>query len=159
MYENRLKILKNEKNLKSMELAKKFNIAPSTYSEWEHNKIPIPTIRLIEIANYFEINIDYLLKLTNQRIKIKTTNQPNLKEIGKRIKQIRNDLNLSLRAMGEKLNSSYTALGSYERGEKLIQSETLLAIAQINNNSIDYILNRSKEKELSKTPNQYQYTS
>ena len=43
MNENRLKILKDELNLKSKEVAKQLSVSESTYSEWEHNKIPIPT--------------------------------------------------------------------------------------------------------------------
>ena len=70
MNENRLEFLKEEMDLKSKDIANMLIIAESTYSEWEHNKIPIPTKRLIELANFYKINIDYILKLTNIRLRI-----------------------------------------------------------------------------------------
>ena len=47
MNENRLDVLKDERDLKSRDVAKYLNVNESTYSEWEHNKIPIPTRRII----------------------------------------------------------------------------------------------------------------
>ena len=67
MYKNKLEELREENNLKSKEMAKILDIATSTYSEWERNKIPIPTKRLIEISNFYEINIDYILQITNTK--------------------------------------------------------------------------------------------
>ena len=71
MNETRLEELREYSELKAKEVAKSLNIAESTYSEWEHNKIPIPTRRIIELANFYSVNIDYLLKLSNVRITIK----------------------------------------------------------------------------------------
>ena len=48
--DNRLEDLKYEKDLKSKEIADMLKVNESTYSEWEHNRIPIPTKRLIEIS-------------------------------------------------------------------------------------------------------------
>ena len=41
--DNRLEDLKYEKDLKSKEIADMLKVNESTYSEWEHNRIPIPT--------------------------------------------------------------------------------------------------------------------
>ena len=135
MNENRLEFLKEEMDLKSKDIANMLIIAESTYSEWEHNKIPIPTKRLIELADFYKINIDYILKLTNI----------NLNEIGRRLLMIRKELNYSLRKLGNTLNCSFSALASYERGEKLIVSEILINLASISNHSIDWILGRTEK--------------
>ena len=66
--------------------------------------------------------------------------------MGKRIKEIRNDLGLSLRELGKALNCSFSSIASYERGEKLIISEILINLAKFSKCSIDYILLRSDEK-------------
>ena len=87
---NCLDLLKDERDLKSKDIAKYIGVDKSTYSEWEHSKIPIPTRRLIELANYYEINIDYLLKLTDNRCSIKGYISLDLKKIGRRIKEIKN---------------------------------------------------------------------
>ena len=90
MSTNCLDLLKDERDLKSKDITKYIRVDKSTYSEWEHSKIPIPTRRLIELANYYEINIDYLLRLTDNRCNIKGNISLDLKKIGKRIKEIKN---------------------------------------------------------------------
>ena len=49
---------------------------------------------------------------------------------------------MSLRSLGEILNVSFTALGYYERGERLIKSDTLISICKLSNTSIDDVLGR-----------------
>ena len=63
MNENRLEMLREEKDLKAKDVASFLNVGESSYSEWEHNKSPIPTKRIIELANFYEVNIDYMLNL------------------------------------------------------------------------------------------------
>lgn len=145
MNENRLEFLKEEMDLKSKDIANMLIIAESTYSEWEHNKIPIPTKRLIELADFYKINIDYILKLTNIRLRITKSTNLNLNEIGRRLLMIRKELNYSLRKLVNTLNCSFSALASYERGEKLIVSEILINLASISNHSIDWILGRTEK--------------
>ena len=146
MKENRLEQLKDERNLKSKDVAKYLQVYESTYSEWEHSKIPIPTKRIIELANFYNVNIDYMLNISKNRKVIKDKTKIDLIEIGNRLRNIRKELGLSLRELGDKLNTSFSALGSYERGEHLIQSETLISLCKLSNYSIDYVLNRDKEK-------------
>lgn len=145
MEKNRLETLKEEMDLKSKDIAKILNVAESTYSEWEHNKIPIPTRRIIKLADFYKINIDYMLNLTNIKIKITEPTIINLEEIGKKLLTIRKELNYSLRELGNVLNCSFSALASYERGENLIISETLVNLSNIGNHSIDWILGRTEK--------------
>ena len=55
LYENRLEELKEKFNYKSKDIAEYLKVNKSTYSEWEHNKIPIPTRRLIQFANFYKL--------------------------------------------------------------------------------------------------------
>lgn len=146
MKENRLEMLKDEKELKSKDIANYLNIGESTYSEWEHNKVPIPTKRIIELANLYEINIDYILKLTNTRFSTPKNDNIDLKIIGTRLKEIRKEMGLTLRQLGNKLNCSYSVLGSYERGERLINCEILISFAKFSKYTIEYILGRTNIK-------------
>ena len=150
MNENRLDVLKDERDLKSRDVAKYLNVNESTYSEWEHNKIPIPTRRIIELAEFYNVNIDYMLKLTDTRKVIKGKTKLDLELIGNRLKEIRQELGLSLRGLGDKLNCSFSSLGSYERGENLINCEILMSLSKFSNYSIDYILGRTNNKKIGK---------
>ena len=81
MFENKLEELKEEKNLKSKDISKYLHVHESTYSEWKHSKIPIPTKRLIELADFYHINIDYMIGLSKNKITIDLA----LKDINKPI--------------------------------------------------------------------------
>ena len=67
---NNLETLREINNLKAKDIAEKLGVYKSVYSEWENNKTPIPTKRLIELANIYQINIDYLLNLTTKKMTI-----------------------------------------------------------------------------------------
>lgn len=146
MNKNRLELLRDEKELKAKDIANYLKVGESSYSEWENNKSPIPTKRIIELANFYEVNIDYMLKLSNSKYKIDKINNINLILIGTRLKNIRKELGLTLRDLGNKLNCSYSAIGSYERGERLINCEILISFAKYSKHSIDYILGRTNNK-------------
>lgn len=148
MNETRIEELRESKDLKAKEVAKALNVAESTYSEWEHNKIPIPTKRIVQIANFYKLNIDYIFKLSDNKISIPKEYDLDLITIGNKLKEIRQELDLSLRELGDKLNTAFSSLASYERGECLIQSDILISLCKISNCSMDWVLGRSEEKYL-----------
>ena len=144
---NRLEGLREEYDLKSKDVASKLGVGSSAYSDWERNKVRIPTKRLIELADYYKVNIDYLMCLTDKR---KTINPKklDLDIIGIRIKESREELGYNLRKMGEVVDITFSSLSNYENGKTLIQSDILISISKITNYSVDYLLNRSDEKYL-----------
>ena len=48
-------------------MAKDIGVVESVYSEWENGTLSIPTKRIYQLANYFEVNVDYIFGLTDQR--------------------------------------------------------------------------------------------
>lgn len=142
---NRLEGLREEYDLKSKEVASKIGVGSSAYSDWERNKVRIPTKRLIELANYYKVNIDYLMCLTNKRKSIESSDI-DLKKIGIRIKESRDFLGYNLRKMGDVVDITFSSLCNYENGKTLIQSDILFSISKLTNFSVDYLLNRSNDK-------------
>ena len=67
---NRLIMLRESMDIKPRTIYEYLNVGKSTYSEWENNKKNIPLIRLIQIAEYYQVNIDYLLYLSSNRKRI-----------------------------------------------------------------------------------------
>jgi len=57
---DRLKHLKKEKNLGQIELAKKLQVGKSIISLWEKDQCKPTLSKLIIIANFFNVSIDYL---------------------------------------------------------------------------------------------------
>lgn len=91
-----LEELREEYNYKSKDIAKYLNVSTSTYSEWENNKVTIPTKRLLQLTLIYKINVDYILRLSKKK-KINNNDNIDLILIGKRLKEARNSLNMSLR--------------------------------------------------------------
>ncbi len=71
MYEDlkleRLKGLRENKDLKQEEIAKILNITQSAYSYYEIGKRQIPSDALIKLALFYNTSVDYLLCLTDER--------------------------------------------------------------------------------------------
>ena len=68
----------------------------------------------------------------------------------KRIRDLREDNDLTQREMGTILSCSQRVYSNYERGELDIPTDILIKLADYYNVSVDYLLNRTKKRELNK---------
>ena len=68
----------------------------------------------------------------------------------KRIRDMREDKDLTQKQMGEILSCSQRVYSNYERGELDIPTEILIKLADFHNVSVDYILNRTDIKQTNK---------
>lgn len=66
-----------------------------------------------------------------------------MKIFGKRLRNLRKNKKLTLRELGEKLNTSFSLLAMYERGERDPSVDKLELIADFFNVSTDYLLGRT----------------
>ncbi|SJZ38382.1 helix-turn-helix domain-containing protein [Garciella nitratireducens] len=67
MFGDRLKALRNEKNMTQSELAKLLNVSPSTIGMYEQGRRDPDTKTLAFLAEYFDVTTDYLLGRTDIR--------------------------------------------------------------------------------------------
>ena len=67
-----------------------------------------------------------------------------------RIRDLREDKDLTQQKMGEILSCSQRVYSNYERGELDIPTEILIKLADFHGVSVDYILNRSDKKDFAK---------
>lgn len=148
MKDNNLCELRQELNLTKVDIAKELNISTSIYCRWENGRDFIPTKRLFELANYYSINIDYMLNITNQRLYIKSNKEMNLDLVKERTRLLRKELDLTLRQIASILNTTSSTWSAYETGKTLILSSFLIEICQSANISIDWVLGRSDNKYL-----------
>ena len=65
----------------------------------------------------------------------------------RRIRDLREDKDLTQREMGEILMCRQRVYSNYERGELDIPTEILIMLADFHNVSVDYILNRTDKKK------------
>ena len=67
MYENRLRDLREDRDLKQRDLAALVKVHQTTYSDYELGKLNIPINVLHKLADYYGTSIDYLLGRTNEK--------------------------------------------------------------------------------------------
>lgn len=93
-----------------------------------------------------------MIKCRNFFTQIPVTNFSGLsaKNLYERIRNLREDHDLTQREMGEILSCSQRVYSNYERGELDIPTEILIKLADYFQVSVDYILNRTDEKEMKK---------
>lgn len=61
----RIKLLRENKNITQQKLAEYLHVSQRTYSRYELGQHDIPTELLIEISNYHGVSVDYILGLTS----------------------------------------------------------------------------------------------
>lgn len=64
---NRLKDLREDKDLFQKDIANMLNISQTGYSKYEVERNDIPTEILKKLAIYYDTSIDYILCMTNEK--------------------------------------------------------------------------------------------
>lgn len=64
-FPDRLRNLRQKKNIMSKTMAELLNITPRNYQRYETGEVDPPTSKLIKLADYFDVSTDYLLGRTN----------------------------------------------------------------------------------------------
>ena len=67
MYKNRLRDLREDKDLKQKELAEYLKVHQTTYSDYELGNLNIPVNVLHALADFYGTSIDYLLGRTSEK--------------------------------------------------------------------------------------------
>lgn len=67
-----------------------------------------------------------------------------------RIRNLREDKDITQTQMGEVLSCSQRVYSNYERGDIDIPTQTLIKIADFHNVSVDYLLNRTNNPKLNR---------
>lgn len=73
-----------------------------------------------------------------------------LVKIYKRIRDLREDADLTQKQVGEAINVPQRTYAYYETGERMVPPNVLCALADFYGVSVDYILGRTDRREVSK---------
>ncbi|MCL2556024.1 MAG: helix-turn-helix domain-containing protein [Firmicutes bacterium] len=68
-----------------------------------------------------------------------------MKNFAERLKELRKEKGLSKLAMAKSLQISDAAIGRWERGERTINAELLIKLADFFDVSVDYLLGRTDD--------------
>lgn len=142
MNTEKIKFIREELELTQVELAEMLGCTRSAYSLWEINKNTIPLVYLNKLANVLNVNIDYLVDLSNEKvIKFKKSVIDRV-DLGSKIKLARKSINYTQEKLASKLNTTHSVISAYESGKTAVPTLFLIEIAKITNKSLNWFLNK-----------------
>lgn len=68
----RLRDIREDRDLKQKDIAQILNVSQQTYSRYETNEISIDKESIIKLAQFYHTSVDYLLELTDERNPLST---------------------------------------------------------------------------------------
>ncbi len=67
MNRNRLRDLREDRDLRQKQIAEFLRVHQTTYSDYELGKLNIPVAVLHQLADFYGVSVDYLLCRTNRK--------------------------------------------------------------------------------------------
>ncbi len=145
MINNNLKYCREELEMTQEELGFVFGVSRYTVHGWENAHDTMPFNKLIKFCNLYNYSLDFVVGFVRTNNKYDKINTDKYK-IGAKLKQLRNELNLSQQALADDCGISQTTYSGYETGNYLINTITIYTICKNYNISMDWLVGRSTQK-------------
>lgn len=147
----RVRDLREEQELTQKQISELLQIDISTYCAWERGRDLFPLKRLLTLADYYEVSLDYITGLSDHKKYNDLTKNLNYDLVKKRLRQVRLENEYTQEILAKCLHTTHSALSAYENGHQLIPLLYLYQLSTLLNISMDYILGRTKYKYFEKT--------
>lgn len=145
--DSRISDLRLDNDFKQLDVAKKLNVKHDTYSKWERGINDIPIQKCNELANLYNVSIDYLLGLSDYNF-ITERKEINFELLCERLLFLRKSKKLSQEVLAQQIGFHQRTYSHYEDGSRLLTTFKIYHIAIYYNISIDYLVGRSDEKTI-----------
>ena len=125
MNTEKIKNIREELEITQEDISRVLGCTRTAYSLWEINKNTIPLYYLNKISNEYNINIDYLVDLSNDKyIKFDKVEIDRI-NLGKKLKEARKSV-----------------ISAYESGKSTVSTLFIIEIAKLTNKSLNWLLNK-----------------
>lgn len=141
---SRLKSIREDNDISQEKMASILGITRSTYSLWELGINIIPLQELCKFAYYFNVSMDYVLGLKNNKNSQNIINKIDFKIIGNNIKTLRIKNNLSQENIAKILNVTQACIAKYEKGIICISTNNLYKYSKLFKVEINYLCDQNK---------------
>lgn len=139
---DKIKYLRDELEITQEEISKILGCTRTAYSLWEINKNTIPLYYLNKISNVYNINIDYLVDLSNEKyVNFEKVEIDRIK-LGRRIREARKSINFTQEKLASKLNTTHSVISAYESGKSTVSTLFIIDIARITDKSLNWLLGK-----------------
>lgn len=142
MYKDRLKSLRELKNITQEEFCNLIGISRGNYSHYETEHDIMPLKHLNVVCNYFGVSLDYLLGFVDVVKYENSFCDIDNKIVGERLKSFRKENKLTQVKLAEILNTVHPVITNYEKGKFLIATSFLYTICKKYGVSADYLLGK-----------------
>lgn len=142
MYFNRLKELRENRNLNLQDISKILDFEKDTYGKFEREYTIIPLKHLNTLCNYYQVSFDYIFEFSNN-IYENIKNEINTNISGERLKEFRKENKLTQLKLANILNVDRSIISNYENGKNLIATPFLYDICKKYKISADYLLGKT----------------
>ena len=143
IYGDRLKYLREEKELTQKDLGDLIQIHSATYSQFERESSIIPVKRLNTFANFFNVSFDYLFDFTNIKQYSEAKENIDIELSSQRLKEFRKENKITQVKLATFLNTTQSNIVGYEKGNFVIATPYLYMICKKYNISADYLLGKT----------------
>lgn len=144
MNTDKIKYLRDELEITQEEISNVLGCTRTAYSLWEINKNTIPLYYLNKISNVYNINIDYLVDLSNKKyVNFKKVEIDKVK-LGKKLREARKSINYTQEKLASKLNTTHSVISSYESGKSTVSTLFIIEIAKLTNKSLNWLLDKTQ---------------
>lgn len=146
----RVRYLREEHELTQKMIAGILGVDKSTYAAWERGRDLFPLKRLLQLANYYHVTLDFITSQSEKRTEINLKEEINANLLKIRIKEVRKENNYTQERLAQTLNTTHSAISTYENGHLIIPLIVLYQMSCLFDVSMDWILGRSEQKYLKK---------
>lgn len=139
----RIRKLRIQYNLSQKNIADILNISRATYTQFETMRRELfPITKLNELANYFNVSLDYLLNLSNTKEINILNKELNPIVIGKRLKEIRLENKYYQDTLATEVGVTAALISEYEKGKRLVSLPFGFYVCKKFNVSMDWLYGR-----------------
>ena len=142
MNTEKIKYIREELEITQNEISEMLGCTRSAYSLWEINKNTIPLNYLNKLYNILNINIDYLVDLSDKKTINFNKIEINREKLGERIKQARKSINYTQEKLANKQNTTHSVISAYESGKTAVPTLFMIEIAKITKKSLNWFLDK-----------------
>lgn len=126
------------------ETASSLHVTRATYAGLECGKDIIPLRKLNELANIYQVTLDYLVGLKENPETRKNKIEINENAISENIRLLRMSHHLTQKELASTIKTSQSNIHKYENGKTLITTMYAIELAKNYNYSLDNLIQKKK---------------
>ena len=143
MITERIRDIREEKDLRQIDVAKILNVSQANYSRWENGTEFMPLKKLTIFCNYFNVSMDYVIGITRNNTST-GIHELNSKTIGNNLKEFRKKHGITQVELANFLNTTHSTISAYESGKTTLLTAFAIQIVKKFHISLDWLCGRTK---------------